>query len=357
MNQVIQFRRGSTTYTSYEAAITALNGVTHKAGQPVIVYYTESEEDTDVKILLAIGIDEGTGSDKYNVIGSDVQADWDEESTTSPAYILNKPTIPTVNDATFTIKSKIGDTTTSIADFTANQASNDDFTLVQGNNITLSNDTTNRTITVNATDSSFYGTSSTAATTSSKTSTINGYVLKTGGLVSIKFTEQVNASATLNINNGTSDTGAKDIYYNEAAITDGIIKAGDVATFIYDGTYYQLVSINTASVGTVFGGSGTNHKSGAVPDPGSSAGTTKFLREDGSWQIPSYTAPANDGEISFNMKVGETTTEVSDFTANQANNDSLKSLAFLPCTNKPALADRLFRVTHMRFFYGRAGGK
>ncbi len=33
--------------------------------------------------------------------------------------------------------------------------------------------------------------------------------------------------------------------------------------------------------------SGASHAAGAVPDPGSSAGTTKFLREDGTWQVPS----------------------------------------------------------------------
>jgi hypothetical protein len=37
----------------------------------------------------------------------------------------------------------------------------------------------------------------------------------------------------------------------------------------------------------VFVGSGSSHSAGAVPDPGASAGTTKFLREDGTWQSPS----------------------------------------------------------------------
>ena len=37
---------------------------------------------------------------------------------------------------------------------------------------------------------------------------------------------------------------------------------------------------------TEFGASGTNHSSGLVPDPGSTQGTTKFLREDGTWAVP-----------------------------------------------------------------------
>lgn len=35
-----------------------------------------------------------------------------------------------------------------------------------------------------------------------------------------------------------------------------------------------------------FVGSGASHAHGAVPDPGASAGTTKYLREDGTWSVP-----------------------------------------------------------------------
>jgi hypothetical protein len=34
-------------------------------------------------------------------------------------------------------------------------------------------------------------------------------------------------------------------------------------------------------------GSGASHAPGAVPDPGASAGSTKYLREDGTWNVPS----------------------------------------------------------------------
>lgn len=36
-----------------------------------------------------------------------------------------------------------------------------------------------------------------------------------------------------------------------------------------------------------FVASGASHASGLVPDPGSTAGTTRFLREDATWQVPS----------------------------------------------------------------------
>ncbi len=35
-----------------------------------------------------------------------------------------------------------------------------------------------------------------------------------------------------------------------------------------------------------FAASGAGHAKGAVPDPGSVAGTTKFLREDATWAVP-----------------------------------------------------------------------
>lgn len=65
-----------------------------------------------------------------------------------------------------------------------------------------------------------------------------------------------------------------------------------------DGTWVSapVTSVNTRTgaimlVGTdipTFVASGGSHAAGAVPDPGSSAGTTKFLREDATWQIPAY---------------------------------------------------------------------
>lgn len=40
----------------------------------------------------------------------------------------------------------------------------------------------------------------------------------------------------------------------------------------------------------VFVASGASHAAGAVPDPGSTAGTSKFLREDATWQLPPVTS-------------------------------------------------------------------
>ena len=74
--QTIKFLRSSTTYASYSAAITALNGVTMAAGQPVVAFYTKtlSEEPltTETRAILALGKDAGTGADKYQILANDV---------------------------------------------------------------------------------------------------------------------------------------------------------------------------------------------------------------------------------------------------------------------------------------------
>ena len=84
-----------------------------------------------------------------------------------------------------------------------------------------------------------YATCSTAAATTAKTASLSSYTLTTGGIVAVKFTYDVPAGATLNINS----KGAKNIYHKGAAITAGVIKAGDTATFIYS-TRYHLISLD-----------------------------------------------------------------------------------------------------------------
>lgn len=88
-----------------------------------------------------------------------------------------------------------------------------------------------------------YATCATAAATVAKTATYTYYSLKTGGIVSVKFTYAVTSSnSTLNINS----KGAKPMYFNGAKLPASMISAGDIATFIYDGTNYNLISIDSA---------------------------------------------------------------------------------------------------------------
>ena len=83
------------------------------------------------------------------------------------------------------------------------------------------------------------------------TVTINDFILKLGGIVVVKFENDVPAETTLNI----SGTGAKPIYCFGNTIKDGFIKANDTVTFIYDGTNYQIIGVVAASNNNIIIGS------------------------------------------------------------------------------------------------------
>ena len=84
--------------------------------------------------------------------------------------------------------------------------------------------------------------SATLGTSPAFTASLSNYTLDggNGGTVSIKFSNDVPASATLNINS----KGAKAIYYKGVAITAGVIQSGDTATFMYDGSHYVLLCVD-----------------------------------------------------------------------------------------------------------------
>lgn len=89
----------------------------------------------------------------------------------------------------------------------------------------------------------WYGTSSTSATTAAKVSTITNFVLTIGAIVSVTFStaNTYSGAITLNVNS----TGAKTIYYNNAATsTTNLLPwdAGETLTFIYTGSYYYCIS-------------------------------------------------------------------------------------------------------------------
>jgi hypothetical protein len=70
-------------------------------------------------------------------------------------------------------------------------------------------------------------------------------VLTKGALIVINFTyanTYSSAKITLNINS----TGAKDVYYNNAATSSTnkpLWKANSTVTFVYSGSYYYIVNI------------------------------------------------------------------------------------------------------------------
>lgn len=95
-----------------------------------------------------------------------------------------------------------------------------------------------------ASQKTWYGTSSTGATTQAKVVTCSGFYLQTGAIISVAFSTAntyTSAKITLNVNN----TGAKDVYYNNAVTSStNTLKwdVGEQVTFIYNGTGYYFVT-------------------------------------------------------------------------------------------------------------------
>ena len=92
--------------------------------------------------------------------------------------------------------------------------------------------------------------------------------------------------------------------------------AANGSLLIGTGTGLALANLSAGTNTTVTNGSGTlavnaplfvasggSHAAGTVPDPGASAGTTKFLREDATWQVPA----AASGVTSLNSLTGGVT--------------------------------------------------
>ena len=81
---------------------------------------------------------------------------------------------------------------------------------------------------------------STTNSSAAFSASVTGFSLKQNGIVVVKFSAAVPASATLNVNS----TGAKTIRWNGATITADVIQSGDTGTFAYDGTYWNLVAVD-----------------------------------------------------------------------------------------------------------------
>lgn len=145
-----------------------------------------------------------------------------------------------------------------------------------------------------------YVTCSTAAGTAAKVGVFSSYALVTGGIVSVYFENDVPANSTLNINS----KGAKPMTYRGSAITAGIIRAGDTATFMYDGSNYLLISINrsysttTTTIGSASEGTAisaddiTNYTAGTAATLSYTPRTVRSVKLVGS--VPSLTITSTE---------------------------------------------------------------
>jgi lysophospholipase L1-like esterase len=91
--------------------------------------------------------------------------------------------------------------------------------------------------------------------------------------------------------------------FTPQAFTAGNINATTVNATTLNGVVSaaQVSGTLGAAQLPVFGGSGGSHAAGAVPDPGVAAGTTRYLREDGSWAAVSGTSAGMAGQLSANL--------------------------------------------------------
>lgn len=97
---------------------------------------------------------------------------------------------------------------------------------------------------IDAKSKDFYGECNISPSTVAKTvATLNGgFVLKKGAKVSVKFLQGHTASTmTLNVDG----TGAKSVYRNGSNPSSTMIKSFNVYDFVYDGTYWRIVGVDT----------------------------------------------------------------------------------------------------------------
>jgi hypothetical protein len=97
---------------------------------------------------------------------------------------------------------------------------------------------------------------------------------------------------------GTISVAAPTAAYTLPVATNSVlggVKQGANTTIAGDGT----ISVAAASV--VMVASGSTHAAGLAPDPGSSAGTTRFLREDATWVAPSSSSSVGLGATLRNI--------------------------------------------------------
>lgn len=106
-------------------------------------------------------------------------------------------------------------------------------------------------LTISSSIANAYGTCSTAASTSTKVATTNlsNFTRKQGMTVAVKFTYANTASSPrLNVNS----TGAAYIRLGNSNLTvDDSWDAGDVVTFVFDGTYWQIADPSLSTAKTV----------------------------------------------------------------------------------------------------------
>lgn len=184
-----------------------------------------------------------------------------------------------------------------------------------------------------------YAVQNNSAASATITATLGSYALTANGIVSVKFTYDVPANATLNING----KGAKAIYNKDAAITSNVIKAGDTATFIYN-TYYRLISVDR-----------WQDKQDAISDlvtirSGASKGATAIQQADlaavatsGNYNdLSNKPTIPNIGILNTNNSTAQTASSSESFSGNISLHKVSKTGSYDDLLNQPDLLDATY---------------
>ena len=112
-----------------------------------------------------------------------------------------------------------------------------------------------------------YAADSVSGSTVARSVTISGFVRTVGNGPTVKFSNEISAKApTLNINDGTDDTGAAAIWYCGSTLKPGTIRSGALVKFVFDGTHYCVESIDERPVIQLVPNNGVVSISGTYQD-------------------------------------------------------------------------------------------
>lgn len=116
-----------------------------------------------------------------------------------------------------------------------------------------------------------YGVCSSLKATVAKIVRIDGFVRTQNVPFQVKFNYDVQSGDTLNVRSSSSSssgTGACPLRWNNDNVPTGLIVAGCTATLVYDGTYYQVLSVDPVTAPMIADGAITAEKVAAGVIPG-----------------------------------------------------------------------------------------
>lgn len=209
--------------------------------------------------------------------------------------LSNKPTIPAAAaNGTYTIKTLVGSTTTSVSDFTANQSSADDLTIVQGANVTITPDATNRRITIAATNTNTWRPVSDSVSSTSSSDAASSKAVKTA--YDLAASKTANTGTVTKVTAGTGLTGGDITTTGTIALATSGVTAGT----------YKRVTVD--AYGRVTAGDNTDANDNTARLQVSDTTNKRINTKESTGNYIQFTAGTNkftigDGTNSFDVAV------------------------------------------------------